>query len=235
MLRFSGCALVVLYALTVSASAEKISFRPSGGFETTVNWSDPSVQQAVIAAAPTDWHDTPGADVWWVTLEGQRFQVQVFPTLERPGAGEPNCCLHFAVDDTEFWLRIKPASSQQLPGQVVPEHSASQSSGQSGHAPIAVLETLMPITPWLPGGAPGDALFVDEAVVLSPTLLEHLLPSSGSGSTGESKDERVESEGASIESEFVVAQVPEPALLVLMGLGAAAALRRGRTRGRMVR
>jgi hypothetical protein len=226
MLRFSGCALIVLYALTVTASAETISFQPTGAFEVAVDLTDATLQPAVITAAPTDWHDTSGADVWWVTLDGQRFQVQVFPALERPGAGEPNCCLHFTVDDTEFWLKVLAVSSLRPSAEGAAEESPAQSSG--GNAPdlMAVLEALMPH--WSSGAA-GDPRLVHEAMVLGPRLREDLFTSSSPGAGGESQAEQLQSEGGSPESQFVLAQVPEPGLLMLMGLGAATALRRART------
>lgn len=231
MLRFTGCAIVVLYALTATASAEKISFQPSGGLETALDWSDPSVQQAVIAAAPVDWHDTPGADVWWVTLEGQRIQVQVFPALERPGNGEPGCCVHFVVGDSEFWLKIKGLSSPP-PAKVGAGQNISHPPGENGHGPVRPLESLKPVTTW-PDGAAGESILPDEG------LLSHLAPSgdplnSSGSSSGSSGAERLESEGGSTESQVALAQVPEPGLLMLMGLGAAA-LKRARTRPLRVR
>lgn len=227
MLRFPGCALIVLYALTATASAEKISFPLSGDFEAVPDWSDPLVRQAVITAAPSDWRDTPGADVWWVTLDGQRFQVQVFPALERPGAGEPGCCLHFAVDDTEFWLKVQAVASQRPSAQGTAEEGSAQSAGRNVSDVIAVLETLTPLTP-SPGGASEAPLLVREAMVLGPLFREDLFTPSGPIAGGESEAGHPTSESGS-ESQFVLAQVPEPGFLALMGLGAAAALRRART------
>ena len=233
MLRFSGCALVVLYAFTATASAEKISFRPSTGLETALDWSDPSVQQAVMTAAPMDWHDTPGADVWWVTLEGQRVQVQVFPRLDRPGNNEPGCCVHFVLGDSEFWLKIENLSSPQ-PAPVGADQNTSRASGKNGRVPVRPLESSKGVTTW-PGAASGDPGLAHEG------MLSHLAPpgdplnSSTSSGGGSSEAERLESEGGSTQSQLVGAQVPEPGLLVLMGLGAAAALRRGRTRRLTIR
>ena len=211
MLRFTGCAIVVLYALTAIASAEKISFRPSGALETALDWSDPLVQQAVMAAAPMDWYDTPGADVWWVTLQGQRIQVQVFPALERPGNGQPGCCVHFVVRDSEFWLKVKAVSPPSRPGQVEADQNISHPSGKDGV--VDVVDEAMASDL----GPPGDPF------------------NSSDSAGGDSADaERLESDGASTQPQLLATQVPEPGLLVLMGLGAAAALGRGRTRGRTI-
>src|SRR5688572_11539672 len=105
MLRCAVWLVVVLCAFAPSASAERITIKQQL-LDTEIDLTalDPAVEAAILAAS--GWGETPGADVWWVSLEDMRLMVKVFSTLQRPGNGEPQCCLQFTVEDTEFWLKL---------------------------------------------------------------------------------------------------------------------------------
>ena len=118
MFRYAVGSFLVICAFAGSAWAEKIGLPKNGALLTSglsLDVSDPLVQAAVIAAAPADWRASSGADVWWASINGFDVHVQVFPTLSRPGNGNPQCCLSFVQGDTEFWLKVHGSLGGGLP------------------------------------------------------------------------------------------------------------------------
>lgn len=227
MLRHCAWSLAVLVTFTPSASAEKITFQHTQQISELTDLSvdtllaDPLFQQSVIDAAPDGWRDTLGADIWWTPFEGASYKVLVLPSGSN---GKPGS--HFEVDGTQFWMKIQgivPATSTgsaavppgsrpdgQLPDGSRSDEQTSQgagngnTSGAGGDLPNGPND---PLT-WPPAGAgsfdPGGGL---ESTTGTPTA------SFDGDSVG-----------------VVVAQAPEPSLLVLLGLAGFSAARRFRTR-----
>ena len=235
MLRCSGWFALALCAFASSASAEKITveqaFRSSGS-ELALHLLEPSFQEAVIAAAPTGWRETRGADVWRVSLEGVDLRVQVFPTLHRPGAGRPNCCVFFEFGDTEFWLKILGAHRASGSGSLPGSPSESLEAG-NGSEPNGV-STPPPNPPsWSEAPAavePGSA----GSSVGGPPASGPNSPSTGGVAAGPVDSGHQEGIPPSAEEGPVaevgiatsLAEIPEPSLLLLVGLGVAAAAKR---------
>ena len=234
MLRHSGWFALALCAFASSASAEKITveqgFRSSGS-ELALHVLEPSFQEAVIAAAP-EWRETRGADVWRVSLEGVDLRVQVFPTLHRPGAGQPNCCVFFEFGDTEFWLKILGASPASGLGSLPGSPSEGLEPGDGSE--LNGVSTPPPNPPsWSKAPAavePGPG----ESSVGGPPASGPNPPSTGGVAAGPVDSGHQESIPPSVEDgpgavggiATSLPEIPEPSLLLLMGLGVAAVAKR---------
>jgi hypothetical protein len=254
MFRCSGWSILLLCGFVSSASAEKITVDQAlrlSGSDLELQLLDPSFQQAVVSAAPTDWRETNGADVWRVLFEGMNVQVQVFPTLHRPGVGQPNCCVFFEVENTEFWLKIvgllpttgseseagtasggeqpdvggRPAGAGEPPTNPPSSSGAPSVSGQ----PVSGPPASRPLASGPPAGGP-------------PTSGANPPPVGGGsagpiGSADSGSVPPVHTDGPATSGEPApgvvdIVDVPEPSLLLLLGLGVAAAARRVRQKSR---
>ena len=238
MLRYCAWPIIVLCVFATSVSAEKITSHRSIELtdelrSASLNASDlldESFQNAVIDAAPSDWRDSMGTDVWWVPSEGANIQVMVFPTLHRPGNGQPGCCLHFETDGTEFWLKIRGTPVSVPDGNLTGESGPGQQPGGAG--PSTGNETPL-ITPNGLGGEGGAAGGPN-----GPAGEGGAPVGPGTGGPGNSQNATSDGPGApegtgtdtAREVLGVIAQVPEPGILVLLGMAGLAASRRIRRR-----
>jgi hypothetical protein len=244
MFRFAGWSALLVCAFASSASAATINAEralrlPESELGLVL---EPSFQEAVTATAPVEWHDTRGADVWRMSLDGMTAHVQVFPTLYRPGAGQPHCCVSFEFGDTEFWLKIRGAFPPTGLGSHVGQ-SGKGSPPDDGRPPSDRPMSDRPMTsPALPssgapsaGGPPVEGSAAGGPPAAAPAAIAPLPPSAGGGVpvSGDSKDPgtiptSVEREKPAAGGGFVpaIGEVPEPSLLVLVGLAACAAARR---------
>ena len=228
MLRHCAWSLAVLVTFTPSASAEKITFQRhtqqvSELTDVSVDTllADPLFQQSVVDAAPDGWRDTPGADIWWTPFEGANYKVLVLPSGSK---GKPGW--HFEVDGTQFWMKIQgivPAPSTggaavppgsgpdgQLPGGGRSDEQASQGA-ENGN----------------PSGGGGDLPNgSNNPLPLPPVDAGRIDPAAGLEGTTGTPEASLDGDSSPV----VVAQAPEPGLLVLLGLAGFSAARRFRTR-----
>ena len=164
-----------------------------------------ALQLAMGSSVNADWGESPGADVITFSFDGFEMRLKVYPGLEHPGNGNPNCCLSFTVGDTMFWVkRIGPRTAAD-------DDSASPASGDPS-APTNGGLVRRPGT--YPSGTDGDVAGA------SP-------PSARSdGSMVNSPDGDSANAVQPPAGDVSLAQVPEPALMLMLAAGMSAAARR---------
>jgi hypothetical protein len=208
MLRHAMLSVLMVTALADPTAAETIGPRGQSDrlelstFELTV--LDPSFQTLVIAAAESDWRESRGADMWWISSEDMAAQVMVFPTLRFPGNAEPNCCSTFTLGDTEFWIK-SPFSKQR------DNHTSGDAVGIGDGVSADTSFNRSP--PLDVPGAPG-----------SPVLSTIVSLSDAPADPNRAASADVSEQQAI--GDFAATQVPEPGSLMLFGIALSAVGRR---------
>jgi hypothetical protein len=215
MLRHTAGSVFVACTFAGAAWAEGVGLRYADeSFPFEVDAQDPAFQSSVIAAADSDWRETPGADVWRLSFDGLNLHVLVFPTLYHPVEGDPDCCVSFTVGDTEFWVMVRPAA-QKNGGTT---HSPDDSSGRGKTGSHAAL----PYNDAPAGNVSG--LLADAVAGRSVSGPIAGGPAPSWNAPAAALDQSTGHDGVS------VAAVPEPSLLPLLAIGLAGTAGRFRNR-----
>lgn len=227
MLRHCAWSLAVLVTFIPSASAEKITFQRqtqqvSEPTDLSVHTllADPLFQQSVIDAAPDGWRDTPGADIWWTPFDGESYKVLVLPSSSK---GKPGW--HFELDGTRFWMKIQGIALATSNGSA----AGPSGSGPNGPLPAGGRRGEQSFQGAESGNASGVGGDLPNGL---NTPLPWLLPGDGGTIDPVAALESITGpfDGDSLSA--VIAQAPEPSLLVLLGLAGLSAARRIRARQR---
>jgi hypothetical protein len=248
MLRYSAVTLLAFCGFAGSASAATIGLQihQSRTFDQTLDVDDPSFQAAIIAAAPSDWRLTPGADVWWASLDGVNVHVTVFPALEHPGNGTPQCCLTFVQGDTQFWLKVRRATAGTSPDNTSGGNGSLPSDGSGGDpGGLPAGGPGFPNWPEMPGASgptnPGDPGAPGSSGGAEPGAAPGTDPGTGTGNgsgagpgSGPGSTPGSDSNPSAPDSTQGPTQdiidVSEPGLLALLGLGLFTVARTARKR-----
>ena len=200
-------SVLMMCALECPAGAETIG--PDGKYSASPSKSDPglldeSFQALVAASGDSDWRDSPGADVWWLSDESVMAQVKVFPMLQHPGNAEPQCCVSFTVGDTEFWIKVRNALAADRTGTTrARENSKSRGNGTGVQGPALTYSG----TSGDHGSPTADASAPSDASTFEPSFV-----------TSQQRADGIN----------IIAQVPEPSSVFLLAIGLAATARRAR-------